>query len=64
MSVQKDADKALDDAKDHISKAIKSLSEIIVDQVWGYDDWTDTYTKKIQDSFYALIKTRDALNEY
>lgn len=61
MSVRTTADEKRDAAKDNIENAIKNLSEIVVDKVWGYDDFTKEYKKELLMATLKLIEIRDCL---
>ena len=61
MSVTTTADEARDAAKQNINEAIKHLSAIVVEQVWGHDDYTEDYQAKLRDAFRELLTLRDRL---
>ena len=61
MSVITEADKALDRTKHSVEDAVKNLSKIIVDQVWGHDDFSKEYKEELQRVFASLILVREKL---
>lgn len=61
MSVRTTADEKRDAAKDNIEKAIKNLSEIIIDKVWGHDDFTQEYKKELFLAMSKLIEIQDRI---
>jgi hypothetical protein len=56
MSVITTADEKRDAAKDNIKAAIKNLSEIIVDEVWGSDDFNQEYKTKLFLAMSTLLE--------
>ena len=62
MSTETEADRMLDKAKDNVQSAIENLSTIIVDKVWGHDDFNKEYKMRIMKSFYDLVDIRERLN--
>lgn len=61
MSVRTEADEKLDETRDHLNHAIESLSEIVVDRCWGWDQFNDEYQEKLQQTLNALLKIRQDL---
>ncbi len=47
MSVHTSADESLESARYKISEAIKFLSEIIIDECWGSEDFSASRTEDI-----------------
>lgn len=39
MSVKTTADESIDSAKESIRKAIKNISNLVVDACWGYEEY-------------------------
>lgn len=58
MSVTTEADEIIESIKKDIDSAIKSLSEIIIDRVWGYDDYGDDYKDNLANAMHDLLKLR------
>lgn len=58
MSVQTTADDHLDSAREHIASALEDLSEIIVKECWGHDDFNEEWRKKIHQTFQDLLKMK------
>lgn len=54
MSAQTEADKKIDIAREHLRLALKSLSEVVVDQVSGYDEFTENYLSVLADAMREL----------
>jgi hypothetical protein len=61
MSVRTQADECLDRAKSGINDSITDLSQIVINRVWGSDEYKPEYKKKIDDSLITLLKIRDDL---
>ena len=61
MNVRTQADECMDKAVDNIEQTINELSNIITGKVWGYNEYNDTYKRKIRDSFMDLVAMRDKL---
>ena len=61
MSVKTTADDHLYEAKEHIRQAINELSEIVVKECWGSDDFNKEYSSKINEAFLTLLALRKKL---
>lgn len=61
MSVNTEAENALDSAKENLNDAITNLSRIVCDRVYGSNDYKDEYLSKIKKAFFDLISVRDAI---
>ncbi len=61
MSVRTTADEKRDEAKEHINDALKCLTEIIDDEIWGYEDYNEDYKDKLENSMNLLRKIRRML---
>ncbi len=61
MSVTTEADRCLDNAKESTQSAVENLSKIIVDKVWGHDDWNDVYSNNMKKAWMLLMEARDLL---
>jgi hypothetical protein len=61
MSYTTTADEKLSSALDDVRSAISHLSDIVVNQCSGHDDFTDTKRENINTSFHELIVIRDRL---
>jgi len=61
MSVQTKADDLIDSAKTGVADAISALTEIVIDQCWGYDEYEKEYLQDLKKSLYALVEIRDSL---
>lgn len=55
------ADEKLFDAREHIQGAIESLSEIVVGQCWGHDDYNSDTRKKHREVLNELLELREKL---
>lgn len=62
MGVRTTADESLDRADTHIKDAIRELAEIVVNQVWGHEEYNHEYREKIKKSLTQLIEVRDLLD--
>ena len=58
MSVQTRAYEHLDSAKKHIRDALEDLSEIVVKECWGHDDFNEEGKEKIYETFQDLLKIK------
>ena len=58
MSVRTTADENLDAAKESVNKAINSLSEIVISNCWGSDEYSEDYSNTIEDILNALLQLR------
>jgi hypothetical protein len=61
VSVNTTADDHRDEAVENVKRAISSLSEIVIEQCAGHDDWKDEYRATLKKSLLGLIEIRDAL---
>ena len=61
MSVRTTADEKRDTAKDHIKMATKNLSEIIVDKVWGSDEFSLEYENRLLTALFDLLKIQASI---
>lgn len=61
MSVVTRADECLTEVKEQVNSAVINLSEIVVDQCWGYDDLSEDSKSKYKEIFLMLLSIRDKL---
>ena len=61
MSVTTTADEHLDRAKDNIQSAIKNLSEFVIEECWGVEDFSSTYRVTLRNCLQELLKVREEL---
>jgi len=61
MSVRTSADEKRDEAKEHIKDALKCLTEVTDDETWGYEDYSDDYKDKLEESINLLRKIKRML---
>jgi hypothetical protein len=61
MGVVTAADRYLEETRDHVNNAIKTLSSILVDECWGHDDFNAETSKDMRDALYSLMEIRDKL---
>lgn len=62
MSVRTTADEHLDSAAEHIRAAIKDLTEIVIEECWGHDEFTAEYQTTVSEVFDELRKLKGRLN--
>ena len=61
MSVTTTADEKRDDAKENIGSAIRNLSGIVIEECYGYEDFSDAYRLKLRKALHDLIEVRETL---
>jgi hypothetical protein len=61
MSVRTRADECLDTARKAIDEAIENLSQIVVKQVHGHDDWNESFRGTMRLQFAKLLEIREQL---
>lgn len=62
MSVETDADKCLDLAKDGISSSIRSITRIIIEDAWGHEDFTAEFKNRLRRAAKLLLDVQELLN--
>ncbi len=62
MSVRTTADDRLSDAHDGVDKALKALTDIIVNQCWGYDEFKAEAINRFENVHAKLIQIRKELS--
>lgn len=55
------ADEKHDSLTNHIDGAIKDVSEIVIDKVWGYENYNSAHLREI---LIKLLELRDVINNY
>ena len=61
MLVTTTADKAISDAKDHISCAYRELLTVLDESTWGHDQFVDGYIEKVSEVAMGLLKLKRQL---
>lgn len=61
MSVRTSAQENRDDAKKDINDAIKQLSEIVIDEIYGWDEFTSEYLETLKDILFKLLEIKKEL---
>ncbi len=61
MSVQTTADEHRDAARENVRDAIRNLSQIVVEQCWGHDEYRAGYRTALSESFQELIAIQEKL---
>jgi hypothetical protein len=61
MSVRTTADECLDRVKASVNDSITDLSEVVINRVWGSDEFKVDYQKTLKESLFILLKIRDDL---
>lgn len=61
MSVDTTADEKRDEVKKHVEQSLSLLKEIIVDEVWGYDDFSSDYKELLDECMAYLLKVKRRL---
>ena len=57
-----EADKHRDEAVLFVSKAIKEIAEIIINECEGSKDFTESFRAKLKEGLNNLISVRDSLS--
>lgn len=58
MGFKTTADEKLDKAKENIKDAIENLSEILIHECYGWEEYTSDYQLKLDNAFNALRKIK------
>lgn len=61
MSVQTTADEHLSAAREAVREAIKNLAKIVVEEVWGHDEYTRDFKEDLRQAQDELIGVRERL---
>jgi len=56
--MQTTADNYRDKARENIDNAIFNLAQIVIDQVAGWDNYTESYYAGLEDALYILMHLR------
>lgn len=62
MGVITTADRKLEEAKEHLKQAQKCLNEIVNEDCWGSDEYSEDYFKRMYKSLEKIIKIRRKLS--
>lgn len=63
MGVRTTADENLDTARAHINSAIKCLSDIVIDECYGHDEFNSEFRMTMGGSLHELLKLREKLRK-
>lgn len=58
-----DADAKVENARQHIIAAIEDLSEVVVDRIWGSEQFRVDYRQKLLKCMNDLIQMREDLGD-
>jgi hypothetical protein len=61
MGVQTRADELLEEARGKLGDAARALSELILDETWGWDDYGKEYRAEVHDVLSELITLKKRL---
>lgn len=61
MGVVTTADNRRDEAKEHINEAYKCLIEMLDEDTWGYDQYTDVYIETVEEVMLELRRLKRKL---
>jgi hypothetical protein len=61
MPVKTTADQHLEIARDAVEEAIRELTEIVVHECSGHNDFTPEYRTALENTFQQLLQIRKAL---
>lgn len=60
MGVRTTADDKVDEAKDHVQKAIECLSEVVIRKCYGTDEYSVDYLNRLRKQLVVLLEIRDS----
>lgn len=63
MSVKTTADEELDNVRENIRAAIKSLSRIIVDECWGHDEFAPEFRESLDCAYIKLMEIKKEMSQ-
>jgi hypothetical protein len=61
MGVTTTADERLESAKDHLRAAGIDLAAIVIDECWGYDDYSPDYKIAIRQALNTVMELKGKL---
>lgn len=61
VSVQTTADEELENTRESVRSAIKSLSRILVDECWGHEEFNPEFTFKLKAAFTQLMEIKKTI---
>ena len=61
MSAQTTADESRDGAQDHIDDAVSCLASLVIEQVYGWDDYSEEYRGKLRAALMDLLRIQSEL---
>lgn len=61
MGVITTSDKKRDEAKEHINKAYKCILDILDEDTWGSNDYSEEYNAKLEETLITLIRLKRIL---
>ena len=64
MGYDTDADKNIDKTRKHVKKAIIAVSANVINEDWGWDDYTSVGRKKQQKILSLLLEIRGELTSF
>jgi len=59
MAVETTADRKLEQAREHVQEATQALMEVLNDDTWGSDDFTQEATKEHRKALGLLFDIKD-----
>ena len=63
MSVTTAADEARDEARGQVQDAVRSLTPVVINRdLWGWDEYTPEYTRRLEKAMRLLCEVRDLLD--
>ena len=61
MAVNTRADDLIDEAKDKLGDAAKALSELVLEETWGWEDYGSEYRAEVHDVLSEMITLKKRL---
>lgn len=56
-----DADRRIDEARDATKAAIVALSDVLINECHGHDEYRDEFTERLEQAFASLQQARKFL---
>jgi hypothetical protein len=61
MGVRTTADEKIDSAREHVRLAVEDLAQVVIAEVWGWDEFTPERQKSLEEALDCLRTAKKAL---